>query len=210
MLDSVATILALSLGLGMLHALDADHLLTVTGISANENQWKKLFRYCFHWALGHSASLILIGFSIFLLGLSFNSLFSQYAELSVAVILAVIGVQVLVESFQSLLGIKRKANKENSISSARALVVGSIHGVAGTASVLALIPMAKISEPVVAIGYLIIFSLGVILSMFIFGGVFRHTATHLFLRYPQSIIMVKIVIGILALFFAFKLTFSVI
>jgi len=219
MVDSIATILSVALGFGMLHALDADHVLTVTGISSHNNQWNKLLKYSLRWAFGHGFSLLFIGLSIFLLGFSFNSIFSQFAELIVAGILALIGCRILIVSVKSIWDFKFPINKKNLVggreskisspSSNRAIFMGSLHGVAGTASVLAIIPITKISEPLVALGYLLSFSLGVVLSMFIFGGIFRHAMVGIFFRYPRGIIIVQVCIGVFAVIFSFKLMLSV-
>ncbi len=209
MFDSIYTILSLALGFGMLHALDADHVLTVTGIAARENQWQKILKYSSHWAIGHSLSLLSAGFFVFLLGISFNSAFSHYAELIVAVILAIIGVRILAESMKQIFGLKFSSEKNHTLSSRRALIVGGIHGVAGTASILALIPVSKITEPVLALSYLVFFSVGVIFSMFVFGGVFRHAIIRILLRYPNSTAMLQAFIGSAAIIFSFWLVFSV-
>jgi ABC-type nickel/cobalt efflux system permease component RcnA len=50
-----------------------------------------------------------------------------------------------------------------------ALLVGGLHGVAGTAPVLALIPIAKLGSVWLGIAYLLLFSLGVLLTMLLFG-----------------------------------------
>ncbi len=209
MFDSIYTILSLALGFGILHALDADHVLTVTGIAARENQWQKILKYSSHWAIGHSLSLLSVGFAVFLLGVSFNSAFSHYAELIVAAILAIIGGRILAESIRQISGLKLPVEKSGSLSSRRALVVGGIHGLAGTASILALIPVAKITEPALAISYLLFFSLGVIFSMFVFGGMFRHAVIRVLLRYPQSAAILQAFIGCVAIIFSVWLVFSV-
>ncbi len=209
MFDSIYTILPLALGLGMLHALDADHVLTVTGISANNNQWHRLLKYSSHWALGHSFSLLFIGLCVFLLGLSFNSAFSEYAELIVATILALIGIRILIESARQILGFKPDLKKQSKLSTSRAIVVGSVHGVAGTASVLALIPVSKMTEPLLALSYLMFFSIGVIFSMFIFGSVFRHTVTRIILRYPHATTVMQMLIGLFAIAFSVKLVLPI-
>jgi ABC-type nickel/cobalt efflux system permease component RcnA len=50
-----------------------------------------------------------------------------------------------------------------------ALLVGGLHGVAGTAPVLALIPIAKLGSVWLGIAYVLLFSLGVLLTMLLFG-----------------------------------------
>ena len=204
MIDSTITIIYIAFGLGMLHALDADHILTITGISARKNQWQQVMRYSLHWAIGHSFSLLIIGVSIFLLGSSFNESFSMYAEIIVATVLAAIGFNLLLNAKQKLPHTESSV-KENFQSSHKALAIGSIHGIAGTASILALIPVTKISDPYLALSYLVIFSIGILISMMLFGGVLRHSIKRLIHYYPRSIVMVQMVAGVLAIIFSANL-----
>ena len=50
-------------------------------------------------------------------------------------------------------------------------MIGALHGMAGSAPLLALIPLTQIASPWLAISYLAIFAIGVLLSMMLFGGV---------------------------------------
>jgi len=53
------------------------------------------------------------------------------------------------------------------------LLVGGLHGLAGSAPILAVLPAAARS-PMLAIGYLLLFALGVSLAMAIFSGALGH------------------------------------
>jgi len=207
MLHSTFTLLTYALGLGMLHALDADHLVTISGLSAQKNQWQRAFKYSVHWVIGHSFSLIIIGISVFLLGVSFNQNFSFYAELLVALLLSVIGLRLLINAKQNYHHLKVNI-QEDQHSSQKALAIGSIHGVAGTSSILAIIPVAKMDDPYIALSYITIFSAGVLVSMLIFAVLFRHTVIKLIKSSPRSIIFIQVGIGIFAILFALNLTYS--
>jgi hypothetical protein len=51
-----------------------------------------------------------------------------------------------------------------------AVLVGLLHGVAGSAPVIALVPLARLSSPLGGLAYLLVFSAGVLASMILFGG----------------------------------------
>jgi ABC-type nickel/cobalt efflux system permease component RcnA len=49
-------------------------------------------------------------------------------------------------------------------------MIGVLHGTAGSAPLLALIPITQIASPWWGIAYLALFAIGVLLSMLLFGG----------------------------------------
>ena len=190
-------ILLLALGLGMLHALDADHVIAVTGLSSIglEQQDKKLNRkqgiiFCSRWAMGHGGALIVIGSAVMFLGIAIPETLSHYAENSVGIVLVSLGVYVLWEIRRNEVHIhfhqhedgrrhmhwhthKQAANGKHKHEHTPVLV-GLLHGVAGSAPLLVLLPLAKMSSPWVGIMYLILFAIGVFIAMIVFGGLIGH------------------------------------
>lgn len=92
--NSSWTILFLAFATGLMHALDADHIMAVTAISAKRGGTKAIVRLCLNWSLGHGVTLILFGALILLLGLSIPHSLSHYAESGVAMILMTIGILI--------------------------------------------------------------------------------------------------------------------
>ena len=206
------TILILAFATGMVHALDADHIMAVSAISAQRGGAKAIVRLCLNWALGHGATLLFFGVFIILLGFSIPHRLSHYAEIGVAIILITIGFVVLRELFQAKAhlhfhrhdnlgphahwhthaenkGAEKKflihestkfshhsyththEQHQNHNHHHRAMLVGVVHGLAGLAPLLAVLPLAN--QPAwLGIVYIFVFSLGVFLAMMIFGGVF--------------------------------------
>ena len=206
------TILLLAFSTGLLHALDADHVMAVSAIAAKRSGLKAIVRLCLNWSFGHGATLLVFAVSILLLGLSIPYSLSHYAEQSVALVLIIIGLWIIRDLYRSkahlhfhhhdgltehahwhvhnnkaqlqlLIHPKYKnSNKTYSQHDPRhdphydhghdhsAVMVGVIHGLAGLAPLLAIIPFASQSAWL-AIVYLFIFCIGVFLSMLIFGGV---------------------------------------
>jgi len=196
-MDSLA-VLSLAFGLGLVHALDADHIMAVSGLSVRKPRLKYCVQFGLRWAVGHGFSLLLIGGSVLLLGMAIPESLSQTAELLVGVVLIGIGLWVIYElvsrrahiHFHQHDGIPRHAHwhvhQEQSAHTPRkrtahkesvhkhehsAVMVGMLHGTAGSAPLLALIPLVDLGDsPLLGMGYLFLFSLGVIVSMLTFSG----------------------------------------
>lgn len=191
----ILSLLMLAFGLGMLHALDADHIVAISGMSCHRPGKKSSLLYCARWALGHGAVLLLIGASVMFLGMAIPQELSEYAENLVGIVLIVIGLFVLWDIRQQQLhlhfhqhdGMQNHAhwhshdgqeNTQKNLShksdrhqhSHAPVFVGVIHGTAGSAPLLVLLPLSQMSSPWTGMGYLFLFGLGVFVSMLIFGG----------------------------------------
>lgn len=193
---NLVTILLLAFSTGLLHALDADHVMAVTGIASKKFEFKEVVKLCARWSVGHGMTLLILGAGVYALGLSIPPNLSEYAETLVAIVLIIIGLLIFYDlrnkhahlHFHSHDGLKNHAHwhvhekgagkkkpKESNHSDSHhthnhgAILIGVIHGLAGIAPLLAVIPLAN--QPAwVAISYLLIFCFGVLLSMSLFGG----------------------------------------
>ena len=183
-------ILSLAFGLGLLHALDADHIMAVSGLSARRPALRSSLQFCFRWAIGHGASILVIGGCVLLIGLSIPTTLSEYAEALVGFVLLGIGIWILWEMhvkhahihFHTHDDIPRHAHwhmhtdhqqHEQDVHRHRhsAVFVGILHGTAGSAPLLAILPLTRLEgSPWLGMGYLLIFSLGVLTAMILFGG----------------------------------------
>jgi len=190
------TIISLAFSLGVVHALDADHIMAVSALTSSGKRRGDTIRFCLRWALGHGATLIAIGSCVFLLGMAIPDQLSQYAEHLVGLVLIAIGLYVLYRLRQKKVhvhyhqhdGLPRHAHWHSHANSVAnklqrkkhsniphkhnhsAVMVGVLHGAAGSAPLLVLIPIAKLSSPIYAMAYLIVFSMSVLICMALFGG----------------------------------------
>jgi len=179
---TIENTLLLAFSLGLLHALDADHIMAVSGLSAKKPSFKRCITFCVHWASGHGLALLLIASSVYLFGLAIPEQLSAIAESLVGVVLIAIGLWTIWQIFQKKLLIsfhrhhpdiqhahwhKQDHKKTHDHS---AILVGILHGIAGSAPLLVLIPLSKMGSATMAMGYVLLFGLGVIISMAIFGG----------------------------------------
>lgn len=88
----ILTLLMTGLGLGLLHALDADHVMAVSALSNRKPNFKRTLRFSANWAVGHGSVLIILGLLFFGLGIALPEAVQRIAESSVGVLLIALGV----------------------------------------------------------------------------------------------------------------------
>lgn len=181
MIDALSTpILVTGLGLGLLHAFDADHVMAVSSLASDKKKTKTITRYASLWALGHGSVLLAMGIVAIGFGLTFPSIVSHWAELFVGIMLIVLGGMSLRALYKEQLQLKvhshgdiRHAHyvQENQTTNHdhRPLLVGIAHGAAGSAPALALLPAINQQSATSTLLYLLIFSFGLLVSMSLFG-----------------------------------------
>ena len=143
--------------LGMRHATDPDHVVAVTTIVSQQRSLARAARTGVLWGVGHTATIVLVGGAIIALKVQRTSIPARVGltlEFAVAVMLIVLGLLTLAG------GERRVAD-----STARPLVVGFIHGLAGSAAVATLPQVALIPNPLWALAYLGTFGMGTIAGM---------------------------------------------
>ena len=176
----IIALLSTGLGLGLLHAFDADHIMAVSTLSSKRPSIKQSMKFCVQWAAGHGGVLVALGLLIFALGVQVPESLSVWAERAVGFMLIGLGGWLLLSLWRQSVKMhvhqhgdithvhlaNDKSNKHNHTP----VLVGITHGLAGSAPVLALIPAVSQGRLDVAMGYIVLFSLGVMLSMFLFGA----------------------------------------
>src|SRR5215212_8720603 len=84
-------LLALGFFLGMRHATDSDHVVAVTTILSREKTLRAASLVGAFWGIGHTFTIMLVGGSIILFGLVLPPRLGLTLELSVALMLVVLG-----------------------------------------------------------------------------------------------------------------------
>ena len=188
MIGELAVLILLGFSLGLVHAFDADHVMAVSVLSNTRPGLRKTLRHCAHWALGHGFILISAGLLLFGLGIAIPESLVWLAEVSVGVFLIGMGLFcfwrfrreriVLVEHQHGdvthrhwqIEGDQTHARASASDRSGHApVLVGMLHGFAGSAPALALVPVVAQGQVAAAMAYLVLFSIGVMLAMLVFG-----------------------------------------
>ncbi|WP_020406275.1 sulfite exporter TauE/SafE family protein [Hahella ganghwensis] len=175
MLSSSIALIGAGFSLGFVHALDPDHVMAVSALSSEKTGIRRTLLYCASWALGHGGVLLACGLLLFGLGFRLPEALQISAEASVGILLIAIGIMCFWR-YRSRSGEGSELEKNRLLKTRgqtgkpRApLMVGMLHGLAGSASALALVPVITQGQLVIAVAYILVFSLGVLLSMLCFG-----------------------------------------
>lgn len=218
--DSYLSILTLAFGAGMLHALDADHIMTITSLTGTQSSFRYSLGYCLRWALGHGAVLFLSGVAVMLLGMIIPPELSKVAETLVGVVLVAIGFSIVIDMYRKRAHLhfhqhddysphahwhQHHEGEEHQHASHqhqhRAVFIGMLHGMAGSAPLLALLPMSQLHNPLRGLTYLLVFGIGTLVCMLFFGGVLGASMRWL-QRYGQRTMQtIRITIGLGAIVF---------
>lgn len=144
----------LGLLLGIRHAVDPDHVVAVAAIATGQRSIRRASVIGAMWGVGHTFTILLVGGAIIVFRIAIPPRLGLAFEFAVGIVLIVLGVANLVS----------RAEPSPSRATARPLVVGMVHGLAGSAAV-ALLVLAAVRDPRWAIGYLLLFGLGTIIGM---------------------------------------------
>ena len=180
------SILALGFFLGMRHATDPDHVIAVTTIVTRQRDVRKSALIGAFWGVGHTVTIFLVGGAIILFGVVIPPRVGLSMELSVALMLVLLGYLNLRSFLRSmppdehphdhahphhshtgeraLARADRLLRKASLYQALRPLIVGIVHGLAGSAAV-ALLVLATIRNAQWAVAYLLVFGLGTIAGM---------------------------------------------
>jgi high-affinity nickel-transport protein len=152
---SAVGVLLFGFFLGMQHATDPDHVVAVTTIVSRQRSILSAGWIGAMWGVGHTLTILLVGGAIVLFGLAIPPRLGLTLEMGVAVMLIVLGI----------MNISRTAEHVGN-SRSRPLVVGFVHGLAGSAAV-ALLVLAVLESPLIKLAYLLLFGVGTIAGMFV-------------------------------------------
>ena len=218
---SVSTPWVLSLGflIGLKHATEADHLAAVSTIVTERKSLTGSAIVGALWGLGHTISLVIAGVLVLLLDFQISEQTERFLELGVGVMLFLLGLNVLRKILQGgnlhihthkhgdrphahphlhEVGREDEPTSHHGFSfSPRAVVIGMIHGLAGSAALMLLV-IPTIDSQVMGLIYIVIFGIGSIAGMmlmsFLVGLPFQLTA----LRFNRFNLLLQCVAGLVS------------
>lgn len=152
--------LTFGLLLGLRHATDADHIAAVGTMASSSRDWRRTALVGAWWGLGHSASVLLVGGALVLLRSPMPTRVALALEFGVALMLVGLGLLAL---------LRRRAPRQSS--PVKPLLVGVVHGLAGSA-VLALLLIGSTTSALAAALYLVCFCAGTIAGMAAMSALF--------------------------------------
>lgn len=136
--------------LGLRHAIDADHVAAVATIVTRERSFGRAAWIGALWGIGHSLAVLVVGGAIVAFRIAVPPRVGLSLELGVALMLILLGYRNVM---------RRGHSHPTAADARRPLLVGIVHGLAGSAAV-ALLVLATIPTTAAAIVYLVVFCLG--------------------------------------------------
>ncbi len=193
---SLFSLLAVGFGLGLKHAVEADHLAAVSNIVSTRKSFWSASLVGALWGLGHTISLLVAAIAVILFHFEIGERLGRGLELGVALMLIFLGFDTLRKLFrggqlhmhfhrhggrvhahphvhtgeqvhQSADDRNEKVEQPTHHGLAigpRPLIVGMIHGLAGSGALMLLV-LSTISSPLAGMSYVLVFGIGSIGGM---------------------------------------------
>jgi high-affinity nickel permease len=169
--------------LGCLHAFDVDHVAAVTAFASKHPTARGASLFGLYWGLGHTATLLVLGGLSVGLRFVIPSSLSVFGELVVGLVLIAVGLWVLRDFFRGKkihvhrhthngvdhVHFHSHADEEGHHHHHSMFFVGAVHGFAGTAAVMVLIPITITQSLGFALVYLVLFGVGTMTAMGLFA-----------------------------------------
>jgi high-affinity nickel-transport protein len=231
------SIIALGFFLGMRHATDPDHVIAVSTIVSRQRKISRSALIGAFWGIGHTLTILLVGAGIIVFNLVIPPRLGLSMELSVGLMLIILGVMNVLSFFKTIAPEENAAKHTHShgdISAAehshgpdrtalsffdrtlgrlglyqyiRPLIVGVVHGLAGSAAV-ALLVLTTIHNPRWAIAYLLVFGIGTIAGMMLITLSLASTF-HVITRNPLFAQTLAVASGVLSLAFGVFVAYQI-
>jgi high-affinity nickel-transport protein len=180
-MSSLLSVLLFGMGLGLHHALDADHVIAVSTISTREKSLREAVRLAAFWGVGHALTVLLVGGSIILFGAVVPPRLGLGLEFAVALMLMGLGAANLTGGLDRLHRAAHAhagtAPRPRGNGVLRPIGIGVVHGLAGSAAV-ALLVLASVRDPALACLGLGVFVAGTLLGMVLLSALFATTVAY--------------------------------
>jgi ABC-type nickel/cobalt efflux system permease component RcnA len=188
------SLLLLGLVLGMRHALEADHLAAVASLATRSKGMRGTVLQGAVWGLGHTLTLLAVGGACLLLRAAISARVATALEGAVGVMLLLLGADVLRRMRQRRVHLHVHRHADDTVHlhahrhapeeahdrdhhqhahggfPLRALLVGMVHGLAGSAALL-LLTLTTLSSAWLGVAYIAVFGIGSIAGMAVLAAV---------------------------------------
>ena len=181
-------ILGLGFLLGMQHALEADHVAAVSSIAARRSDVADIVKHGLTWGIGHTLTLFAFAGVALALGEAIPEQFARPVETAVGIMLVGLGAHVLWRLWRDKVHFHKHSHADGTVhihvhSHAgetrvragtphvhahgvrwRTLLVGLMHGMAGSAALLVL-TVSQASNVAIGLAYVALFGIGSMIGM---------------------------------------------
>lgn len=189
------TLLGIGLVLGLKHATEVDHVVAVsTIVSRHRNVWRSALVGAM-WGAGHTAALLITGAIVLSLRVAIPERVSHWLEFGVALMIIGLGAAALWRALVKRTDVHVHEHSHDGVSHVhihfhenetrhqpakthnhavsavglKPVLIGTMHGLAGSAA-LTLLVLTQTDSPLVGFLYLLIFGLGSIAGMILMSG----------------------------------------
>jgi high-affinity nickel-transport protein len=244
-MTGILAIAALGFFLGMRHATDPDHVIAISTIVARQRSTRGAALIGAVWGVGHTLTILVVGGGIILLGWVIPPRVGLSMELSVGLMLIVLGIMNLTGVLgriteplnhahahphgdyvhthghghdpeahphapeQTPVGwLDRHFGGLSLYQLLRPLVVGIVHGLAGSAAV-ALLVLTTIRYPGWAVLYLAVFGMGTIVGMMLITSVIAMPLAYTGARVSRLNRGLRVASGLISLGFGLFLVYQI-
>jgi sulfite exporter TauE/SafE len=254
MMTGLFAVTVLGFFLGMRHATDPDHVIAITTIVARHRTTSGAAMIGALWGVGHTLTIMVVGAGIILLGWVIPPRVGLSLELSVGVMLIVLGLlnlsgvlQRVTESVTlatsghstlhahphshgdyvhshlhghvpeshphlpdqtPLARLDRRLGRLGLYQLLRPLIVGVVHGLAGSAAV-ALLVLTTIGNSVWSIVYLVVFGLGTVVGMMLITAAIAWPFAYTGLRFTRLYQALRVASGVISLVVGLALAYQI-
>lgn len=208
---STLSVLTLGLILGLKHAIEADHLAAVTTIvTERKSLWSSTIVGGL-WGIGHTIPIVVVGLIVILLRIEIKAYVGLSLEFCVGLMLIALGANALWKvarnqqlhlhvhehgghahahpHFHAEADTSEAHTHHNFKLNLRPLLIGVLHGLAGSAALVPLV-VAEIRSPFVGLFYMFVFGLGSIGGMMLMSllvGLPLHLTAARFTRFNTAL-----------------------
>jgi len=194
------SILLLGFCLGLRHATDPDHVMAVTTIVSRERTVRGAALLGSLWGVGHTMTILLLGGAIILFGVVIPPRVGLTLELGVAVMLILLGGL-------HVSGVAQR-RRVSAAAHARPLIIGVVHGLAGSAAA-ALLVLGAIRDARWAVAYLLIFGAGTVAGMMLITTALAMPFAYTAHRFARANRYLGLTSGLLSVAFGLFLVYQI-
>jgi high-affinity nickel-transport protein len=177
----------MGLALGVRHAFEPDHLAAVSTLATEQRSARAGLLLGAWWGLGHTASLLVVGGGLALLEAEMPERMALTFETLVGVMVVGLGLRALWRAFtegrtgvttthnhlgleHTHAGPREHLHVNDWTLATRPLLVGLMHGLAGSGALTALV-LAELPSAGARLGYIALFGLGSVVGMALLTGI---------------------------------------